>query len=127
MIQQCENCQGVENVEQFLHDYLNPNDPNDMDGDRENDTEQTEIKLKQWTMTDRTELTSMILPHNEFVNLLVKKLDNITAHSFITRSQASYLKQLKNTTGADEVIVLGDFTENYSFLVQDEIQGYCWS
>ena len=78
-------------------------------------------------MTDRTELTSMILPQNEFINILVKKLDNITTYSLIARSQASYLKQLKNTIAADEVIVLGDFAENYSFLVQDEIQGYHWN
>ena len=83
MIYRCENCQGVENVEQFLYDYLNPNDPNDTNDDRENDAEETEIEFKQWTMTYRTELTSMLLPQNEFINLLVEKLNNITTHSFI--------------------------------------------
>ena len=78
-------------------------------------------------MTDQTELTSMILSQNEFINLLVEKLNNITTHSFIAKSQASYLKQRKNTIGGDEVIVLGDFAENYSILVQDEIQGYHWN
>ena len=78
-------------------------------------------------MTDRTELTSMILPQIEFINLLVEKLDNITTHFFIARYQASHLKQLKNTIAANEVIVLGDFAENYSFLVQDQIQGYHWN
>ena len=48
-----------------MNDYLHPNDPNDMDDDREDDTEETEIKFKQWPMTDRTELTSVILPENE--------------------------------------------------------------
>ena len=37
LIHRCENCQGVENVEQFLYDYLNPNDPNDTDDDRQDD------------------------------------------------------------------------------------------
>ena len=78
-------------------------------------------------MTDQTELISMILPQNEFINLLVQKLDNITTHSFIAKSQAGCLKQLKNTIGADEMIVLGDFAENYFFLVQKEIQGYHWN
>ena len=36
----------------YMNDYLHPNDPNDMDDDREDDTEETEIKFKQWTMTD---------------------------------------------------------------------------
>ena len=120
MIHQCENCQGVENVEQFLHGYLNPNDPNDLDdNDDADDAEENEIECKQWTMTDQTELKSIILPQNEFINLLVQKLDNNIL--FYCRSQGSYLKQPKNMIGADEVIVLGDFAENYSFLVQDEI------
>ena len=67
----------------YMNDYLHPNDPNDMDDDREDDTEETEIKFKQWTMTDWTELTSVILPENERINLLVEKLDYITTHSFI--------------------------------------------
>ena len=62
----------------YMNDYLNPNDPSDMDDDREDDAEETEIEFKQWTMTDLTELTSVILPENEWINLLVKKLDNIT-------------------------------------------------
>ena len=78
-------------------------------------------------MTDQTELTLRILPQNEFINLLEEKLGNITTYSVIVRSQADYLKKLKNTIGADEVIVLGDFAEDYSFLVQDEIQGYHWN
>ena len=36
----------------YMNDYLHPNDPNDMDDDREDDAEETEIKFKQWTMTD---------------------------------------------------------------------------
>ena len=47
MIHQCENCQGTENVEQFLYDYLNSNDPNDTDDNRKDDAEETEIKFKQ--------------------------------------------------------------------------------
>ena len=75
-------------------------------------------------MTDQTDLTSIIFPQTEFINLLVEKLDNIPTHSFIARSQASYLKKLKNMIDADEVIVLGNFVENYSFLGQEKIQGY---
>ena len=71
MIHWCENCQGVASVAQFLYDYLNPNDHNDFDDDREDDAEETEIKFKQCAMTDWKELTSMILPQNEIITLLV--------------------------------------------------------
>ena len=71
-------------------------------------------------------MTLMILQKNELINLLVEKLDSIITHSLIARSLTSYLKQLKNWVGVDEVIVLGAFAENYEnySLVQDEIQGY---
>ena len=95
MIHPCQNCQGVKNVEQFLYDYLNPNYPNVTDDDREDDAEKNEVEFKQWTMTDRTELTSVILPQEEFINLLIEKLNNITTHSFIAKSKASHLKQLQ--------------------------------
>ena len=98
-----------------------------MDSDREDNAEETEIKFRHWTMTDGKKMTLMILPKNEFINLLVEKLDSITTHSLIARSLTSYLKQLKNRVGVDEVIVLGAFAENYenySLLVQDEILGH---
>ena len=47
MTHRCENCPGIENVEQFLHDYLNPNDLNDLDDDTEEDADGNEIKFKQ--------------------------------------------------------------------------------
>ena len=78
-------------------------------------------------MTDQTDLTSIIFPQTEFINVLVEKLDNIPTHSFIARFQPSYLKKLKNMIDADEVIVLGNFAENYSFLGQEKIQGYHWN
>ena len=85
MFHRCENCPGLENVEQFSHDYLNPNDLEKADSDEDiediEDIEETEINFKQWTTTDRTGLTSITLPLNEF----------------IARSQSSYLKHLKET------------------------------
>ena len=69
----------------------------------------------------RTELSSMKLPLNDFIELLCEKLDKITSHSFIAKSQLHYLKHLKETIGPHEAIVLGDFAENFSFVVQDEI------
>ena len=47
-------------------------------------------------------------------------------HSFIAKLQAIYLKHPKEIVSPDEAIVLGDFAENYTFVVQDEIQSYHW-
>ena len=56
--------------------------------------------------------------------MLVNKLNRITAHSYIAKSQAQYLKQRKFDLSDDEAIVMLDFAENYQFIVQDKIQGF---
>ena len=54
-------------------------------------------------------------------------MDKLTAHSYIAKCQSKYLKNLKENLNDSEYIVLGDFAENYKFIVQDEIQGYHWN
>ena len=87
----------------------------------------SEIKVKQWQTADRTALNTMILATDKFIELAVRKLDQLTFHSFIAKSQAQYLKNRKNAIQFDRAIVLVDFSENYSFVVQDEVQGYHWN
>ena len=41
----------------------------------------------------------------------------------LAKALASYVKS-KESLGANEVMVLGDFAENYQYLIQDEIQSY---
>ena len=46
---------------------------------------------------------------------------------FYCKKPAQYLKNRKSAIQFDRAIVLVDFSENYSFVVQDEIQGYHWN
>ena len=59
-----------------------------------------------------------------FIDLLIYRIEKLTPHSFIATEQANYLNQLKQDLPNEEVIVLGDFAENYQFILQDEIQGF---
>jgi len=121
MIHRCTHCPGTYSVRQFLYDHsLCDKECNEGD-------EQMEIDFKQWTKVDRADLMSMKLPVYDFIELLIEKLSNITVHSFIARAQSDYLKMLKETLGPSEVIMLGDFAENYSFVIEDEVQGYHWN
>ena len=45
----------------------------------------------------------------------------------LAKCQANFLRAKKESLKVNEMIVLGDFAENYQFLVQDEIQSYHWS
>ena len=88
---------------------------------------EADVEFKQWQSTDRTSLNTLKLPTDEFVELVATKFDNLTAHSYIAISQAQYLKTRKESIDDQTAIVLGDFSENFSFVVQDEVQGYHWN
>ena len=60
----------------------------------------------------------------DFCQILSDKLDKLTSHHFIAKHQSSALRNQKVALGATEVVVIGDFAENYSFVVQDAVQGW---
>ena len=91
------------------------------------DGEEEFIEFMQWTSTDRAELLMFKLPISEFISTLTQKLDKLTAHSFTAKAQAKFLNKCKADLTQDEVVILGDFAENYKFVIQDEIQSYHWN
>ena len=42
------------------------------------------------------------------------------------KAQSSFLRLLKDDLAPDTVVILLDFTENYSFITQDTMQGHHW-
>ena len=63
----------------------------------------------------------------EYKDTLISAINAITEHSLLAKSQANFVRAKKESLKANEVIVLGDFVENYQFLLQDETQSYHWS
>lgn len=54
-------------------------------------------------------------------------MDDVTSHHYIAQAQSAYLKHLKETLPPySHAIVLLDFSENYSFVCQDAVQGFHW-
>lgn len=53
-------------------------------------------------------------------------LDNVKIHHYISKMQATYLRIWKSKLTNTEHLVLLDFSENYTFLVQDAPQPYHW-
>ena len=129
MVHRCESCPGINNVMTTLKRvFFSIDDDDDNENDSDKDISVDEfITYKQWTTNDRAELVSLTTTVGDFIEDLCGKLDKITAHSYIAKAQATYLKLLKERMVGEEVIVLGDFAENYKFVVQDEIQGYHWN
>ena len=113
MIHRCEKCPGTEPLKMFLYDA------------REEDED--DVCFRQWQATDSTQLVSQTLSMGDFVDLVIETIDSLTTHSFVAKSQARYLKKRKDELMEDTAILLGDFAENYSFIVQDEVQSFHWN
>ena len=65
----------------------------------------------------------MKLPLSKLIRLLCEKIDKITPYSFL-QGHYHVAWHILAHLGSNEATVLGDFPENYSFTIQDEIQGY---
>ncbi|XP_062705603.1 uncharacterized protein LOC134287568 [Aedes albopictus] len=110
----CEKCACNEHIEEELTLILESND-------------KEEIIFQQWLNTDRCNLETIIKPVDEFVPYLVDKIDKLITHDFIHKQQSSFLRNKKDTLKDDEILAICDFSENYSFIIQNAAQGYHWN
>ena len=85
-----------------------------------------EIRFKPWVSTDRTTLHDRCMPVPDFIETLADKCDKLTTHHFVSKHQSAYLSSLKESISTDEAIIILDFVENYSFIVQDAAQAFHW-
>ncbi|KAK3929167.1 ARL14 effector protein [Frankliniella fusca] len=81
-----------------------------------------EVTYNQWECTDRGNIITKISSIEDFVEDLVTLLEDLVTHHFIFKEQSSYFNERLNTLKDGEVVIVGDFAENYSFLVQNSIK-----
>lgn len=110
----CSKCPGSDGLRGILTELF---DDNNIDT----------ITYKQWTSTDRSTLETIIKSTEEFVDTLVDSLVNLLTHSFIAKQQSQYVNHLKKTIKTGIFLTLLDFSQNYSFIVQDAVQGFHWN
>jgi hypothetical protein len=113
MLHRCPLCPGIAALKEFLTAKFDNSDK--------------EITINQWQHTDRTTLINQKINIEDVIDLICNKIDKLTSHSLIAKSQAKYLKDCKELLNQNECIVLGDFAENFQFIVQDEVQSYHWN
>ena len=58
------------------------------------------------------------LPVDAFLEALVEKLKKLLSHHFIYKQQDNFLKNKKETLNDIECIIILDFAENYTLMVQ---------
>jgi len=68
-----------------------------------------------------------VLTVETFIKNITAELPDILKHDFIADAQSKYLNEVKESLGHGEFLVTLDFSENYSFHVQNAIQSQHWS
>ena len=110
----CESCPGSAALKKFRDELSHL----DMD---------SEIHYCQRQTTDHAAMATLITTFEEYKELLIDNINNLTWNLYLAKAQAKYVKSKKESLSANEVTVLGHFTENYQYLIQDELQSFHWS
>ena len=85
------------------------------------------IQFKQWTLTDRSNLETKVLPTDKFLDTSMASLRKLQVHDFIAKMQAMFVTEAKDCLKNNEFLVIGDFSENFTFICQDAIQSFHWT
>jgi len=117
MVQWCSECpKSTDSLEDYLLQLLSEEYEQDQP-----------IEFWQWMATDHANLIQQKESQIDYVELVVSQMQKLTAHSYISKAQAKYLKKRKEQLECNTALFLGDFAENYKFVVQDEVQGFHWN
>jgi len=114
MLHGCPSCPGVSVIEDYLTNFYETNHIEN-------------LTYQQWVSTDKTSVTLHTATAEEFAQGLAAAVNKLKRHSYIAKAQSYHLKQHKENLKPNEAIVLLDFSENYSFVIQDEAQSYHWN
>ena len=114
MLHLCSDCPGKTNLNKFLTEHFINN---------EFDLAEN-IFYKEWISTDRTTLVNHYSTVEEFIAKIVDDFHEVCSHHFIAKAQANHLKMAQENLSENELIILLDFAENYSFAVQDACKDF---
>ena len=85
------------------------------------------VVFNQWVSVDRSTLETVSKPTDDFVESFCEKLELLLPHSFIAMQQTTFYNDCKSTLQPGELLITADFSENYSFILQDAAQGFHWN
>ena len=88
------------------------------------------MKLKVFHMWQKYKKFCTMMQFNsiieEFVDEICKQAKFLCEHHYIRSSPATYLEHCKSTLPEENALILLDFAENYSFIIQDVFQDCHW-
>lgn len=114
MVGKCEECPGKE----ILTDVFSSSDEYELMPD--------EITYKKWIVADRADMINVVETKDDFFENLANKIESLKTHHILVQTQGDIFKTQKESLKENECLVLEDFLENFSFLIQDDIQNSRW-
>lgn len=63
---------------------------------------------------------------DDFVIYIEHQMTQLLQHDFIAKKQSSFFETQKKNLKNNELLIICDFSENYSFIVQNAIQSFHW-
>ncbi|KAK3912458.1 ARL14 effector protein [Frankliniella fusca] len=81
-----------------------------------------EVTYNQWESTDRGNIITRISSIEDFIEDFVNLMEDLITHHYIYKEQSAFFNERLNDLQDGEVVIVGDFAENYTFLVNDSIQ-----
>lgn len=128
-LRNCANCPGEKAVEDYLSGCLENNLIDNVvyrqwtQQEGKNDVEYIEKFSFQCVKSNfdnlgRSNLEKITKPVDNFITDFIKQVAALIPHDFIAREQAEYLKKRKEEIQQGEYVVICDFSENYTFIIQ---------
>ena len=75
-----------------------------------------QFHYSQWQTTETAYLVTVISTCEEYKETLTSAINAITIHVLLAKCLANFLRAKKESLKANEMIVLGDFAENYQLI-----------
>ena len=110
----CPECPGSQQLEKTLKEIIATLDD-------------IKITYSQWVVeSGRCSLAVFDKHEDEFIESFMENLEKLKPHRFLVQMQHAYFEHLKDQLKEGEVLILGDYSENFSFVIQNAIQSNYW-
>ena len=113
MMRECFDCPGQQGVKDFIQGLPAMEDKD-------------EIRYKRWVSTDRCTLQDVTESYEEFIESFSAAIIKLLRHHQVSREQSDAFRRAKDCQDDRTGVLVGDFGENYSFVVQDAAQSFHW-
>lgn len=119
MTKQCKNCPGQEGVLRRLEQLME---------ELEIESKEGQVTYKVWDNQGSAAcLKSNTVDFTQLKIQICADINLLTTHHFIAETQKRYLNYCKDHLDTDTCIIMEDFSENYSFIIQQSVQAFYYN